>query len=435
MCGQSKKIGVYASDMQKVDALDGHSSFVSSLVLVDRSETRTLWSSSLGDHSLRVWRHVLRGGSQSVAELTAANMMYEEQQWASDERIRKAEDSAGSMQAELEAAAAEFAQELLAALARAARADQAREAAEAERARAFEREGWARRAEAEAKEAQTALKAELEAAVRARQVATEEAQARAAEALAAEEVRRRFEAERDASRQEAAMLGVQLAEQRSHAEGLEHRLESALAGVAKATARAEALMAQLGEQAQDLRSVQAAFDKELQKCKELEEQAEGLRAQISSLEFERDGANDREKQLMLRYAELDVFKLDVIARELKNVDRQMDCLRGDARTFQEAVKKFINSNDQTASTKVALRFVDATTKLRGTFRDIIERCLSETQKLHVGAAVKDPTAAGLLKDGGKMAGYVRPGDANEGGGSSHPRQQDEIRREKRKVIS
>jgi hypothetical protein len=33
-------------------------------------------------------------------------------------------------------------------------------------------------------------------------------------------------------------------------------------------------------------------------------------------------------------------------------------------------------------------------------QDVINKCLSETQKLHIGAATDDPTAAGELKDGG-----------------------------------
>merc|ERR1719221_1512968 len=44
--------------------------------------------------------------------------------------------------------------------------------------------------------------------------------------------------------------------------------------------------------------------------------------------------------------------------------------------------------------------------LRAHIRDVIQKCLSETQKLHIGAAIDDPLAAGELQDGGVMAGYV-----------------------------
>ena len=54
----------------------------------------------------------------------------------------------------------------------------------------------------------------------------------------------------------------------------------------------------------------------------------------------------------------------------------------------------------------AQKSLDLTKQFHGHLIDVINECLSEMQKLHIGAAMDDFTAAHELKDGGVMAGYV-----------------------------
>jgi len=158
-----------------------------------------------------------------------------------------------------------------------------------------------------------------------------------------------------------------------------------------------------------------------------------MKSRSSQFEEELGQACERERLLQLKYAELDIFKLDVIARELKSIDRQIDTLRGETRSLLEAAKKFTNVTDQQTSINCASGLTDHASRLRGHIRDVIERCLSETQKFHIGAPLQDPTAAGVLQSGGKISGYVvvgeeRPADLPS---RAHPRQQDEVRRDRR----
>eukprot|EP00927_Polykrikos_kofoidii_P059997 TRINITY_DN55079_c0_g1_i1.p1 TRINITY_DN55079_c0_g1~~TRINITY_DN55079_c0_g1_i1.p1 ORF type:complete len:982 (+),score=197.37 TRINITY_DN55079_c0_g1_i1:189-3134(+) len=442
LCGQSKNIAVYSSDMRHVDSLEGHSSFVSSLILVDRVETQLLWSSSLADRTLRVWRHVLRqgAGALSEAELTAANLCYQEHQWQGDSKLHHAEALLAASEAELAAASAEFSSQLESVLSRAATNAKDRDEAEAARARAEEREAAAREAERFSKAEAAELRRLLADAEAARREAEANAVAQAAEAADQVAARQRAEAERDDALQQASELRGSLQTECSRAKDLSKQLDRALALIQSGDDSTKSLQAQLDEMSADLEGLRGSLSEEASRREAAEERASELADKLDGLERERDEAQARERQLEMRYAELDVFKLDVIARELKLIDRSIDSMRSEARGFQDTAKKFMNANDQQASMKVAISVFDASTRLRGTIRDVIERCLSETQKLHVGAAIKDPTAAGVLKNGGKMAGYVSPESPGQAGGgagggaqSQHPRQQDELRRERRNL--
>jgi hypothetical protein len=65
--------------------------------------------------------------------------------------------------------------------------------------------------------------------------------------------------------------------------------------------------------------------------------------------------------MRLRYDELDVFRLDVIARELKVIDEHMKAATSDEGKWG-----------------------------RGHVKDVINQCLKETHKLHIGAPTHDP---------------------------------------------
>lgn len=444
ICGKSKHIAVYSQEMEQVDTLDGHNSFVSSLCLVDRVETRTIWSSSLGDHSLKVWRHVLRGDDASVMELAASNKMYEEQHWESDQKLEAAEAAIGAAKAELAAASLEFAAKLDEALNRVAQAEQAQSATMQESQEALNAMAAAERAEQQALGRSLSLQAELDAAVAARHLAEAKASDDAAASASAEAAKQQAMQALAAARQDAADLSLKLTDERSRVDLLQQELACARSSIESEAAGSATLAERLRASEAETRRALEALAAECDRSSALEMQLQVMTDQAAAIERERNEACAREKQLESRYAELDVFKLDIIARELKSIDRQIDGMRAEARAFLEAAKKFNSFNDQQAGTKSASFLSDTSTKLRGHIRDVIDRCLSETQKLHVGAPLADPTAAGVLKDGGKMAGFVAveggegvPPPARIVGGPpstplvTHPRQQDELRRERR----
>lgn len=60
-------------------------------------------------------------------------------------------------------------------------------------------------------------------------------------------------------------------------------------------------------------------------------------------------------------------------------------MRGEARSLAEAAKKFTTYGDQQVCLSFASKFGEAASRLRKCSRDLIDGCLSETQKLHVGA--------------------------------------------------
>ena len=70
-CGMDKRIHVWdALTMDLVRRLEGHSSYVNGLLKVKRTETRVLWSYSMGDKKLVVWKYEKVGEDDSAEQLT-----------------------------------------------------------------------------------------------------------------------------------------------------------------------------------------------------------------------------------------------------------------------------------------------------------------------------------------------------------------------------
>jgi len=276
------------------------------------------------------------------------------------------------------------------------------------------------------------LREEVRDALNAQRVAKEDSAAKAAAAAAADAAATQARQERDAAKSVASQRAAELSAEQQRASELREKLDSAMAVVADGVKDAAALREELKHQGTMLADAQALLVEEAQRCTELQARVLELQSQISNLEGERDDSRKEVKALERQYAELDVFKLDIIARELKSVDKQIDRLFDEAKTFLQASKKFTDYGASNASAKMATTVSDTSTRLRGTVRDVIERCLSETQKLHVGAAIQDAKAAGILKDGGGMCFVINEGEELSAG---QLRQQDELKRNRRQSQS
>ena len=80
-CGHHPNIQVFSqSDFFKTAEHPAHEPYVSNLLTVDRIETKIVWSTSIGDKKLKVWRHTIRGEVPSIDELKAANRLFEEEE-------------------------------------------------------------------------------------------------------------------------------------------------------------------------------------------------------------------------------------------------------------------------------------------------------------------------------------------------------------------
>jgi len=210
-------------------------------------------------------------------------------------------------------------------------------------------------------------------------------------------------------------------------------LESALADLA-------ALRKQLGEFTAlgDLEAFRRALDdassfRTMQGLKnDLEEELANLKAMLEQKERERLEALERERQMALQYKELDIFKLDIIARELKALDQELGLVGKQVRCAEQDVNRLKNYEERQQLTLSIEKPLDGLHGLRAHIRDVISKCLSETQKMHIGIAIEDHLAAGKLQDGGAMAAYVlEEVDVPDHGRSKAAklRQRDEMARE------
>lgn len=172
-----------------------------------------------------------------------------------------------------------------------------------------------------------------------------------------------------------------------------------------------------------LEKQKANMDKELHDLRRvLDEQDVALREAV-----------EKERLMALRYKELDIFKLDIIARELKLLDNELGIMGKSVKFLQNDVARLKNYDEQKQLEEHGHKMMDQCVTLRGHIRDVINKCLSETQKLHIGAAIDDPLAAGELKEGGVIAGWVQEEIEvpNYGSSKAAPlRHKDELHREK-----
>jgi len=88
-----------------------------------------------------------------------------------------------------------------------------------------------------------------------------------------------------------------------------------------------------------------------------------------------------------------VFRLDMIARELKVVDENLKAIGGAGESSPgAAAEKAVRPSEESMSW------------VRGHVKDVINQCLKETHKLHIGAPLQDPMAnGGVIAGSGKKA--------------------------------
>jgi hypothetical protein len=89
-----------------------------------------------------------------------------------------------------------------------------------------------------------------------------------------------------------------------------------------------------------------------------------------------------------------VFKLDVIARELKKVDGHVSLVRDEAGSLGGlATTAGGQARERERLGQLVQRFGSELDSCRGLVRDVIHQCLTEMQKLHIGFTVGEDTLA------------------------------------------
>merc|ERR1712232_1380876 len=114
-----------------------------------------------------------------------------------------------------------------------------------------------------------------------------------------------------------------------------------------------------------------------------------LQASLDEKEKERLEALERERLMAMKYKELDIFKLDIIARELKALDNELGSVGKQAKMLQNDSAKLRNYDEQQQLIPHGDKMLDQCRDLRAHIRDVINKCLSETQKMHIGVAIAD----------------------------------------------
>eukprot|EP00439_Symbiodinium_sp_Y106_P041405 s1229_g5.t1 len=108
-CGHHPNIQVFSqSDFFKTAEHPAHDPYVSNLLTVDRIETKIVWSTSIGDKKLKVWRHTIRGEVPSIDELKAANRLFEEEEEVRAQRMDEFVKRASKLEDELAVSAEEY---------------------------------------------------------------------------------------------------------------------------------------------------------------------------------------------------------------------------------------------------------------------------------------------------------------------------------------
>ena len=230
----------------------------------------------------------------------------------------------------------------------------------------------------------------------------------------------------------AARAGEKLAERDAEMQRLESRLSKKEEEIDSLKQRLKEFE-QLGDTAaiqkwkadsEELKRVQRLYNSVSSRLAELEHL-------LAAKEREREEAEARERMMAVKYKELDIFKLDIIARELKALDNELGRVGGGVKSLHQDAGRLRNYDEQQSIGHQSDQLLDQCKQLRSHIRDVINKCLSETQKMHIGVGIDDPLAAGELKDGGTMIATVYEEIERPDHGSSKAaklRQQDERRR-------
>jgi len=385
-CGMDKNIHLWdVHNMQLVRSLQGHTSYINGLVKVKRTETRVLWSYSMGDKKLNVWKMEKVGEDDSADQLSQLQAAYAtldehinnlKSRLADEEAKRKA---AEAMQQQIRDAALLEVTSLVERLSKAQialedkdieleMALKERDKFKAENERLKPLAAQVPKLEREIEE----LKAALD---RQKQHYEGQLQPLKDQLDEANKKNQKQADEIDELRKRLAEFERLFANGGMEKDALLARIKALEEALAKMTARSDAL-------AEDVVNLKSSN-------KKLKESNATKDAKIAELEAEIARLKAREEELLKQIEALDAFKLDEIARAMKKVEQQLERTKGGAHDILNHAKTLSNPADKESTGDYARWLMDALEESRNLVKTTIEQCLSELQKYHIGSTTKE----------------------------------------------
>jgi CRP-like cAMP-binding protein len=120
---------------------------------------------------------------------------------------------------------------------------------------------------------------------------------------------------------------------------------------------------------------------------ELQRQMVDMRRQLAE-------AIAREAEMRLKYNQLDIFKLDMIARELKKLENKIGIVRDKTKGHGLDAKGLTDFASKECIASYAHDAGETLSACKAHIREVIEQCFSELQKMHIGVPA---TEEGLRK--------------------------------------
>merc|ERR1712232_442447 len=101
-----------------------------------------------------------------------------------------------------------------------------------------------------------------------------------------------------------------------------------------------------------------------------------------------------------RYKELDIFKLDVIARELKMVLKKVGRVEASTKSLRDDAGRVLKEfGDKQHFTEHSNTLQDQCKQAEAHIHDVIFKCFSEKQRMHIGVAIDNEYKADDRRDG------------------------------------
>lgn len=129
-----------------------------------------------------------------------------------------------------------------------------------------------------------------------------------------------------------------------------------------------------------------------------------LERELANKEQERLDALEREKVMFSRYKELDIFKLDIIARELKGVLKKVELTEKHSKQLKDDAGRFKDYADRRQTECNGNVLIDDCRQTEAHIHDVILKCFNETQRKHIGVATDNEGRAKLRRDGRLLDG-------------------------------
>jgi len=215
-----------------------------------------------------------------------------------------------------------------------------------------------------------------------------------------------------------ASTGAELEEVKDkagHLEKMEKRLLQTEEALRKSRDEAAALRAQLDkyEKLGTLAEI-AQWKKDAMALKHSQKQNRASENQLRELEDrllaheqQRADALQQWKHMFERYKELDIFKLDIIAREMKGVLKKVGHIESSTKQLKEDSGKMKDYGDRQKVACDGNAMQEQCKQTAAHIHDVILKCLSEKQRMHIGVAtdneyMADNRTDGRLQEGGSM---------------------------------